>query len=329
MNNTYEDRANINRYIGKAADRRLAEIKGHAFAEYRRIFETARTEKKRTELPIEISLGLTSYCNLLCKMCYRNYLPDQGRQYMSLELVDEIVEQCKDMHISSFWLGSFTEGLLHPDILYIIKKCGEVNALDYWFTTNGTLLSEDIAKAMIENGVTKLHISLDAATPGTYKKIRGGDLNIVEKNIKQFLALRKSMGSELPMLRVTMVEQEDNRNEVDAFVKKWTGVADIVDVQKLTDYSILENDELDRESYKHTFFDCYYPFYQLSVTFDGRIWPCPCPVFNSGKPVYLHDMSLKEYWNSEEIMRIVNSILNKENYFDCCLKCLSLKPAKE
>ena len=36
MNNTYEDRANINRYIGKAADRRLAEIKGPAFAEYRR-----------------------------------------------------------------------------------------------------------------------------------------------------------------------------------------------------------------------------------------------------------------------------------------------------
>lgn len=328
MKISFEDRANINRYLGREADRRLAEIKGPAFAEYRRTFEEARTEKIRTELPIEVSLGLTSYCNLLCKMCYRNYLADVGRYYMPLEMVDEIVEQCKELKISSLWLGSFTEGLLHPDIIYIIRKCGEVKALDYWFTTNGTLLTKEIAKTMIESGLTKLHVSLDAATPETYRKIRGGNLGLVEQNIMNFLSLRKEMQSELPMLRVTMVEQEDNRNEIGAFVQKWTGVADIVDVQKLTDYLILENDELDRESYKHTFFDCYYPFYQLSVTYDGRIWPCPCPVFDSGKPVYLSDMTLKEYWNSEEILRIVSSIQNKKGFFDCCLKCLSLKPAK-
>lgn len=328
MSQSYEDRTNINRYLGKAADRRLAEIKGSAFAEYRRVFETARQEKVRTQWPIEISLGLTSYCNLLCKMCYRNYLPDNGKQYMPLEMVDEIVRQCKELNISSFWLGSFTEGLLHPDILYIIKKCGEVHALDYWFTTNGTLLTEDIARAMIENGVTKLHVSLDAATPETYKKIRGGNLEVVERNVRRFLELRKKMDSELPMLRVTMVEQDENRGEIDAFVEKWTGAADIVDVQKLTDYSILQNEVLDRESYKHTFFDCYYPFYQLSITYDGRIWPCPCPVFNSGHPVYLKDMTLKEYWNSEEILGIVHAIENNEDYYDCCLKCLSLKPKR-
>ena len=243
METKFEDRANINRYLGRAADRRLAEIKGHEFTEYRRVFEMARVEKVRTKWPIEVSLGLTSYCNLLCKMCYRNYIPDAGKKYMPIEMVDEIVEQCKELHISSFWLGSFTEGLLHPDILYIIKKCGEVQALDYWFTTNGTLLNEEIAKAMIESGVTKLHVSLDAATPETYKKIRGGNLQVVENNVRKFLELRKSMGSELPMLRVTMVEQEDNKGEIEEFVEKWTGVADIVDVQKMTDYSILENEE--------------------------------------------------------------------------------------
>ena len=82
METKYEDRANINRYLGRAADRRLAEIKGPEFAEYRRVFETARVEKVRTEWPIEVSLGLTSYCNLLCKMCYRNYIPDVGKKYM-------------------------------------------------------------------------------------------------------------------------------------------------------------------------------------------------------------------------------------------------------
>jgi len=328
MNKKYEDRSNINRYIGKEADRRLAEIKGVAFEKYRRVFELARQEKIRTELPIEISLGLTSYCNLLCKMCYRNYIPDVGKQYMPIGMVDDIVQQCKDLKISSFWLGSFTEGLLHPDIIKVIEKCGEVNALDYWFTTNGTLLTGDVSEAMIDSGVTKLHVSLDAATPEVYKKVRGGDLKIVEENIHRFLFIRAKKKSELPMLRVTLVEHDDNRTEIDKFIEKWTGIADIVDVQKLTDYSILQKSELDRESYKHTFFDCYYPFYQLSVTYDGRIWPCPCPVFDSGTPVYLSDMTLREYWESGEILSIVDAMTNQDNYLDCCLKCLALKPTK-
>lgn len=328
MSISYEDRTSINRYLGKEADRRLARIKGPEFAEYRRIFELARKDKIRTELPMEISLGLTSYCNLKCKMCYRNYIPDPEKKHMPLDMVDEIVRQCKELHISSFWLGSFTECLLHPDILYIIKKCGEVKALDYWLTTNGTLLTEDISRAMIENGVTKLHVSLDAARPETYARIRGGNLAHVERNIREFLALRNQLNSELPMVRVTMVEQEENRGEIEEFVNKWKDVADIVDIQKLTDYGILDEEYLDRESYKHTFFDCYYPFYQLSITYDGKIWPCPCPVFDSGNPVYLRDMPLIEYWHSEEIMRIVASMQEQRNYFDCCLKCLSLKPVK-
>ena len=328
MSKEFEDRTNINRYLGKAADRKLTKLKGVEFAEYRKVFETARQEKVRTSLPIEVSLGLTSYCNLLCKMCYRNYIPDQGKQYMPFEMVEEIVKQCQDMNIMSLWVGSFTEATLHPEIVKIIRKCGEVGAMDYWFTTNGTMLTEEVARAMVESGVTKLHVSLDAATPETYMKIRGGQLERVERNIESFLKIRDELKSELPLLRVTMVGQEDNKNEIDMFVDKWTDKADIVDVQKLTNYSILQEENLDRESYKHTFFDCYYPFYQLSVTFDGRIWPCPCPVFDSGHPVYLKDISLKEYWNSQEMQEIVNAIKTKQNYYECCLRCLSLKPAE-
>ena len=57
METKFEDRANINRYLGRAADRRLAEIKGHEFTEYRRVFEMAQVEKVRTKWPIEVSLG--------------------------------------------------------------------------------------------------------------------------------------------------------------------------------------------------------------------------------------------------------------------------------
>lgn len=320
----FEERSNIKRYIENNTDDTLFKLKGERYKEYRRLFNEARINKVKTEKPLEITLGLTSYCNLLCKMCFRNYLSSSEKINMPMEIVDRIVSQCKELNVSSIWLGSFSEALLHPEIKTIIKKFGELEPLDFWLTTNGTLLSRDISEVLVDSGVTKLHVSLDAAKEETYKIIRGGKLDIVEKNVEEFLKIREEKGSKLPLLRVTFVEQEDNKQEIDEFVEKWSGVADIIDVQKMTDYSKLY-DDMEVDSHKDSFFDCYYAFYQLAILYDGQILPCPCPIFDSGKKYNIQSTSLIEYWNCDEMKKIENSMLTGESYFDCCRKCLSLK----
>lgn len=329
MNKNVEDRNNISRYLGSEADQLLASIKGEGYRAYRQRFDDARLRKIRPETPIEVAVGLTSYCNLLCRMCYRNYIPDPGRFHMPLDLVQKLSDQCRELQVDSIWLGSFTEALLHPQIREVLQIFGQAGAQDLWFTTNGTLLTTDIAQAMIDNGVTKLHISLDAATPETYKIIRGGNLEVVERNIHNFLALREKKGSRLPLLRLTFCEQDANRHEIDRFVEKWSGVADIIDVQKMTDYSTLLSDDFDEKSYEHTFFDCYYPIYQIAVTYDGRLWPCPSAVFDTPEPRYLQTTSLLEYWNSEEMTSLASSLQSHSHYGRNCLRCLSLKKQTE
>jgi len=322
-NSEYDDRHNTHRYLS-LADEALCELKGDGFLRYRRQFDAARTEKETTEGPLEIALGITSFCNLRCKMCYRSFLEDGPRAFMAVELLDQIADELRRLKVASVWLGSFTEPLIHPEIERIIKRLGKVGAEDYWLTTNGTLLNESIAKAAIDAGVTKLHVSLDAATPETYRTIRGYDLAKVESNIGDFLELRDKLGSKTPFLRVTFCEQPDNASEIDLFVKKWTGVADIVDTQKLTDYSKLTDDSFYAFDPTKSFLDCYYPFYQIAVTYEGRLWPCPSLVYDASEVRYFPDTSIQDYWNSKEMQDLREQI--KEKCFTrCCKRCLYLR----
>lgn len=79
-------------------------------------------------------------------MCYLNFINNNTREYMPLEMIDQIVKEAKELQIASIWLGSYTESLLHPHIIEVLEKFAEVGALDYWLATNGTLLNEEIAE---------------------------------------------------------------------------------------------------------------------------------------------------------------------------------------
>lgn len=332
----YEDRNNTHRYLS-TADQKLLEIKGEPYRLYREAFDLARLEKRTTQAPLEVALGVTSGCNLLCKMCYRNYFPSHNGKYMDLNLLERVARELEECHVASIWLGSFTEATIHPQINEIIERLGRIGAQDFWLTTNGTHLDERLSHTIVKSGVTKLHVSIDAASPDAYRRIRGGDLGKIEDNVRRLLAIRSELGSPTPLLRVTFCEQPDNAHEVIDFVEKWRGVADIVDTQKMTDYEplrgyigddgrIAHNEYLAQatNSPESSFFDCYYPFYQLGITYDGQLWPCPCPIYDVGERVYIQDCSLMSYWKGDELQRLRDSILTGE-LLACCRTCLSLK----
>jgi MoaA/NifB/PqqE/SkfB family radical SAM enzyme len=319
-----DDRVHIKRLSYKNVDTVLCELRGKPFEEYRVKFENARQNHVRTELPLQISFDTVSYCNLLCKMCYRNYKTSKTHDNMPMAIVDSIVKQAKEMKTPSIWLGVLTEPLLHPEIITILRKIAHAEPLDYWITTNATCLNENIAKTLIDIPITKLSVSLDAATSKTYKIIRGGNYEKVIKNIDFFLEMRARQNSQLPFLRVTFVEQQYNRHEKEQFYKKWKDVADIVDIQVFRDCSIVADDAQTLKRDKLITYDCIDPFYHVVIDYDGRLLPCCIgPVlYNVGQPQYIHNLSLKDYWQSQDLLRLVETI-ESHNYFDCCYKCVT------
>lgn len=312
-----EDRGTVKRTFNFDCMGYLSDLKGTPYREYRKNWDSAGNELKKQEHPLQLSIELTSYCNLRCKMCYYNFIENKTRKHMPLELVDHIVKEAQDLHVESLWLGAYSEGLLHPDMVEVLKRFAAVNSLDYWLLTNGTLLNEKIAETIVDVPLTWLSVSLDAATPDTYKMIRGGRLELVEKNIDRFLEIREKKNSKLPFLRVSFVDMAENHNELELFRKKWEGRADIVDIQTFVDMS----DEGLSDSINKNFV-CRDPYRMVSIKYDGELLPCCNVAYKaSGERLYLRDMSIKQFWESDFHEKLLGSVYAKQ-YLPCCEECV-------
>jgi pyruvate-formate lyase-activating enzyme len=155
-------------------------------------------------------------CNLKCVMCpYHSSLlkPTHttdfftGKKAMSWEMMEKLAKECGEEGITIL-IGSVEEPLLHPKIIDFVRLCRQQGVLRVHITTNGQLLDENRAIALLKAGLTSIDISIDAAEPDTYLKIRGANLNQVESNVINFLRLRDRLGISCEV-RTSFVRNQD------------------------------------------------------------------------------------------------------------------------
>jgi MoaA/NifB/PqqE/SkfB family radical SAM enzyme len=276
----------------------LSRTYGTRWDEYRKSFSrtnnkfTAESESSILKSPITITLELVNRCNLKCVMCWTdNHSMKKGE--LSVDKIAGFLNKFRDSGtpIPAVIVGLGSEPLLYREVKEVISACKEAGVMDIFFGTNAVLLDEDLSRFLIENEVTRLEVSLDAATESTYKKIRSKDkLALVESNIKKFIEIRNSMGKKIPVVRLAFVVQEFNYHERKLFLEKWSGVVDYVDFQQMSDFSsvssrlgkdlafYLFDDETDEEKKKLT--DALRDKLQVQQGSAGAELFCPYP-FNS------------------------------------------------
>ncbi len=136
----------------------------------------------------------TAGCNLECIHCRRidvstQLMNDDLTTKESFELVDAIVEAGNPILVLS---GG--EPLFRPDI-FDIAKYAVSKGLTVALATNGTLVDEDMAKKIVDSGVSRVAISLDGADADTHDKFRKlkGSFDLAIKGFKNLLALGMGM----------------------------------------------------------------------------------------------------------------------------------------
>lgn len=119
---------------------------------------------------INVQLDLSWRCNLKCKHCYL-YKTDYIEEPLSLQEWKGIIDQLSEMEVPKLtFLGG--EPLLAPNFFelsfYAYKK-----GFKLYTTTNGILVTPEIAKRIIEVGYNEIDVSLDGAYPKSHEFIRG------------------------------------------------------------------------------------------------------------------------------------------------------------
>lgn len=144
-------------------------------------------------LPSHLVLEVTNQCNLDCIMCERRLT--QPDDMMSLEIFDQcaanLVPFARCTELSG--LGEPTLAPLFPYMAGRIYSDGQ----DLYFPTNGAGLSKKpVLDSLLDSPRTKVSISIDAATPETYARVRvdkrgiSGDWDELWRTIKLFRSER-------------------------------------------------------------------------------------------------------------------------------------------
>jgi len=112
------------------------------------------------------------------------------------------------------------EPLLHPRFEEILEIAGRFDVPEWGIVTNGLLLTERLAEAMIRNRMRILCLSVDGVNRETYRSIRGVDaLDKVLGNARMVQEMKRSRGSSLPHLIMNFVMMRRNVEEVVPFLE--------------------------------------------------------------------------------------------------------------
>ena len=272
--------------------------------------------------PVQIDIELNAGCNMKCPFCLHGYKNIKNK-LMPGKTYLKIIHEAVDLGVRGLKLTYINEPLLRKDLEDHISYAKSAGILNVYMVTNGILLNRERYDRILDSGITKIFISIDAITPETYDKQRiSGKYHVVVNNILGFISRRKQRGLNWPLVRVSFLRNSINIHEEKEFHMFWKDNVDMIAYQKMNDLPDV-NSGITLKTEKETE-GCTFPFKQLVVDHEGDILPC-CKM--GGKKLALgniKDISLKDAWNSKEMLKL-KAIHKKGEWHEnpICKRCLN------
>jgi MoaA/NifB/PqqE/SkfB family radical SAM enzyme len=185
----------------------------------RRYFEAIDGERGAVAAhePVCLYLETTNRCNLLCETCPRTFDDLESPADMNWSLFTRIVDQLP--RIDRVVLHGVGEPMLVrtlPRMVRYLKARGTY----VLFNTNGTLLTLKKGRELIEAGLDELRVSLDAAEPGAFLRVRGKDMfDRITRNVGAFTALLRAENIARPAVSLWLTGLKETIDQLPDFVR--------------------------------------------------------------------------------------------------------------
>ncbi len=167
-----------------------------------------------------ITVAGTSRCNIRCEFCINQWdaLPDgSNRPHMTPAHVQAIVREVFP-YLRKLALSVSGEPLYDPHFQELLDAARRYGVF-VEFTTNAMLVSKPGMLERILDGVGRVNISMDGATPATYERLRtGSKFDKVCDNIRLLTEGRRRRGQRTPEYNIRYILMKDTIDELPAMV---------------------------------------------------------------------------------------------------------------
>ncbi len=261
------------------------------------------------DFPLRVSVETTNHCNLRCPYCPRE---ESGRGFGNMELAtfDSLVAQCADKDVV-FAPQGFGEPFADARFGALVRRAKDAGVRYLDVVTNGTLLTEENCRALVEPPVALITIDIDGTDPEVFEKYRVNAVySEVVENVRRLFRVRAEAGTAMPYIALSAVELPDVLRSMAEFRAMWSPYFkegdEIFAAQAVTwaGDRPMPGKRPATEAELRTRPPCRMLYKTLQIYFDGRASPC---TYDHACKLQIGDasrQSLHEIWHGEPLRRL-------------------------
>jgi radical SAM protein with 4Fe4S-binding SPASM domain len=258
------------------------------------------------EYPWGVDIGVTNLCNAACIMCPHSKLRKMGT--MDMKLYKKIIDNCQKLKINTITLSFFGEPFLDKTLIEKIKYA-KSKGMVVAFYSNASLMTEELAKEIINAKLDGITISFDGYSKATYEKIRKNlNFDIVKINILNLIETKRRMKKTNPSISLVLVELEENKGEIKQFYREWKNKVDSINIINMRNWA----NDIQKEGTKESFHfnkkmkrqPCALIWQKMVVDWNGDVVLC-CDDWNHSTILgNLKKQTIEEIWKGEKLRKI-------------------------
>ena len=280
--------------------------------------------KSKQDLPKTVRLEACSLCQLNCPACtvrkLEKQMPKDWLGYLKFKDFKKFVDE--NDFIKEIELSNNGEIFLNPELDEIIKYAYEKGvSLTADNGVNLNTVSETTLENLVKYKFKYMKVSIDGATPETYKIYRvGGDFNNVIDNIKKINYFKKKYNSEYPHLFWQFILFGHNEHEIELAKKKAKELGMKIEFKRnmSEEYSPVKNKELVEKQtglkiykdksklikdtlVKQKLIACYTLFHAPQIDWNGNFLGC-CKIYNGSFDKNVFKNGFLDVLNSQNVI---------------------------
>ena len=122
-------------------------------------------------LPEIVQIESTNICNAKCVFCPRDEM-HRRQGIMSFDLFKKIVDECVELGITHVRVHNYGEPFVDRKLVEKVRYAKEKGIKEVGMISNGSLITEEVARGMIEAGLDAINISVDASGKEVFESTR-------------------------------------------------------------------------------------------------------------------------------------------------------------
>lgn len=289
------------------------------------------------ETPYTLAIDPCNLCNFRCKFCAMqssNEPRSYKRQMMPLALFKKIIDDLSEFpdKLKVLRINGQGEPLLNEDIVEMIQYAKAKGVAEFIETiTNGSRLNPELNKKLVESGIDRVRISVEAIDEEGYYEMAGVkiDLEAFRSNIRD---LHERSGDHCEVYVKTVDAAVDTQEKKARYYQLFEDICDRMSIDGVaplwSDWDELYQNFDVRETGMHgqelqEVRVCPYPFYSLIINADGEVTVC-CADWRRKLVVGdLKTQSLRDIWHGEPLRTFWKDLLSgRKDRYEMCRKCL-------